>query len=169
MRKLLLFFIPILFFSCKKNNEMNLPCESFYFEQKDEFTNEVLFSSKDVELENENNKIIGRFKFISNDLKQFKIPILLDEKICTDEFSKVIFLFEDKSTSGYFIQPPYSCDGSIMIDKPIHKDFKNKLIKGIRVQGSASYIDYHFNQSTKEKIKKTVSCYFNMIELKKND
>lgn len=162
---LLMFFILI---SCEKKRSLNDSCESYFSEQKDNFTKESIFSSSEVMLSDIENQDLGRLKFISHDLEIIKIPILLNDKFCTDEFSKVIFLYEDESTSGYFIQHPYNCEGNIIIENPVINDFSSKIIKGIRVQGSTNFVDYYLNSESKELFQKTFKCYMENIDKLKN-
>jgi len=164
-------FILLMFsvlIGCKKKHPLNDSCESYFKEQKDKFIQESIFSSTEIMLSNIENQDLGRLKFISHDLEIIKIPILLNDKLCTDEFSKVIFLYEDESTSGYFIQHPYNCEGNIIIENPVIKDFSNKIIKGIRVQGSTNFVDYYLNSESIELFQKTFKCYMENIDKLKN-
>lgn len=167
MKKALLIISMLTLLACNKRSEiLDLPCKNFFNELKDDFEKDLKYQSYTVVLENLNNETFGFTHFVSLDLKSFYIEISLVSPICTDNNSKVIFLFSDESTSEYFIKSEPNCEGKILIDKPYISEFQNKILKGFRIKTFEGYADYNINENSKLELKKTAECYFKIANEK---
>lgn len=163
----LLILLSITLTNCKdKSNLLDLPCENFFNEFKDDFEKSVKYKSHIVFLSDLQDKTSAYTNFVSLDLKLYYIELNLVQPICIDQNSKIIYLFDDESTSEYFVKNEYNCEGKILIERPFISEFKNKTVKGFRIKTKDGYLDYYINDKSKSELKKTASCYFDIANEK---
>lgn len=169
MKKLLLFFSLIFFtLSCEKKSVLlDFPCESLFMVDKDEFENQVMYKSHKLLMIDGSDNVIGNFTFLSSDLKTFFINISLLDNFCINNNTKVIFLFDDESTSDYFVKNDENCKGDILLINPLSLEFSNKLLKGFRIKTYDGYADYYISEDSALELKKISSCFYKIAFEKK--
>lgn len=159
--------LTIMLLGCNNKSEiLDLPCENFFNEGKDEFEKDVTYQSYTIFFRDSNDEIIAHMYFVSLDLKLFYIDLRSVQPICVDNNSKVIFLFDDELTSEYFIKGEPNCEGKILIERPFISEFQNKTLKGFRVKTNDGYTDYYIDENSKLELKKTARCYFKIANEK---
>jgi len=166
---LLLFLILILVGCNNKNEILDLPCENFFNESKDEFEKDLSYQSYTIFFRDSSEEIIAHMYFVSLDLKLFYIDLRSVQPICVDNNSKVIFLFNDESTTEYFVKSEPNCEGKVLIERPFISEFQNKTLKGFRIKTKDGYLDYFIDDNSKLELKKTASCFFQIANEKLNN
>jgi len=164
MKKLLsIIFLLFITLSCdKKTTLLDFPCNSLFIEDKDEFEGELMYKGHKLLLLDKSDKVVGFFQFLSPDLDVFYINLLLSDNFCVDNNTKVIFLFENGSTTDYFVKSEDNCKGDILLIKPLSQEFSNKLLKGFRIKTFDGYIDYYLSETSALELKKISSCFFDV-------
>ncbi len=161
MNKFLLFFLLITLSACKeKKDNTELPCKYYFYENTDEFENRTLYESKHVSLKDNDNKTYGKILFSSLDLKLYYVEIELIKSLCSEQNTKIIFLYTDNSTTEYFVKNEPNCRGHLLIERPFISEFKNKKLKGFRIKTYGDYIDFYINEDSQNDLQKTADCYF---------
>lgn len=160
MKKTLLIILMLSLLACNNKNEtLDLPCEHYLVENKDEFRGQTFYESKLVFLHDLEDEVIGKLFYTSIDFANYYLQFELVDKICLESNSQITFLFEDESLSSDFIQDTPKCDNVYIIHNPVFSNFKTKKLKGFRISSGVNYKDYYISESTKDELIKTTNCY----------
>lgn len=164
MNKILLTFLfSLAIMGCKDTKEnVDMPCDYYFMEMRDDFEKSVLYRSKDIFLHDNSDDILGSMYFSSINLKSYAISISLLKRVCTDENSKIIFLFNDDSTSESRLINSMNCEGNLLVYNIYFTDFNFKEVKGFRIKGIDNDYDFYLNTETIAEIKKVSSCYYSI-------
>jgi len=168
MKKITLLFILLVgVVGCdKKNNTLDLPCENFFNENRDDFDKSVTYESHTVFFKESSNEIFAFMKFLSLDLRSFYISLNMARPICVDDESKVIFLFEDGTTSESAVVGELNCEGSILIKGVLVSEFSFKTLDGFRIKSRDGYLDKYIDIDSKLVLRKTAGCFFKVANEK---
>ena len=164
MKRITLLFmllVGIIITGCdKKNDILELPCENFFIENKDDFDKSVTYESRTVFFKESSDDVFAYMKFLSFNLRSFYINLHIVQPICVDDESKVIFLFEDGTTSENSVVGELNCDGSILIKGVLVSEFSFKTLDGFRIKTKDGYLDKYIDKESKLVLSKTAECFF---------